>query len=416
MPSHRVCSGRSIVGLNLARRLILISTFSVVALSTAAMGAAEAQTVTPRWVERIDAIVGDDPVSVVVGFQGAELYHHRDWVRRPPASNEKLLLSMALLQRFGPDLTIPTRVSATRAIGADGVLRGDLWIIGRGDPEVDKKDMARLAYALRVEGLRRVRGRVMGATGPFARDWFAPGWRDYFPTYYIALPTGLTFEANRGPRGANIRDPERLAANSLTNQLEARGVRVRGKPGYGPAPRRLTPVVTIASDPLLSIMHRMNVVSSNFRAEVLGKYLGAHVRGTPGSIAKGATAIERFASAQGVAVEAHDSSGLSYANRVSADGIVRLLWAANAAPWGDELRATLAAGGQGTLEDRLTDVRIRAKTGTLINVSALSGWVWLERERAWAEFSILSRGISKTRSVRIENAIVRVVSANAARA
>jgi D-alanyl-D-alanine carboxypeptidase/D-alanyl-D-alanine-endopeptidase (penicillin-binding protein 4) len=413
MPSHGACNGRSIAGLKLARRLLQICASTLVVMATTASNAAQAQTSTPAWAQRIDTIVGDDPVSVVIGFQGEELFNHREWVRRPPASNEKLLLSMALLQRFGPDLTIPTRVSTTKAIGADGVLRGDLWIIGRGDPEVDRRDMARLAYALRVEGLRSVRGRVMGAIGPFARDWFAPGWRDYFPTYYIALPTGLTFEANRGPRGRNIRDPERLAATSLTNQLEARGVRVRGKPGYGTAPRQLTPAVTTASEPLGSILHRMNVVSSNFRAEVLGKYLGAHVRGPPGSIAKGARAIERFAAGHAVAVEANDSSGLSYANRISAEGVVRLLWAANAAPWGDELRSSLAAGGQGTLEDRLTDVRIRAKTGTLISVSALSGWVWLERERAWAEFSILSRGISKTRSVRIENAIVRVVSAHA---
>ena len=66
------------------------------------------------------------------------------------------------------------------------------------------------------------------------------------------------------------------------------------------------------------------------------------------------------------------------------------------------------------MEDRLRDVKIRAKTGTLTDISALSGWVWLEREDAWAEFSILSQGMSKTRSIQIENAIVRVVNANAA--
>jgi D-alanyl-D-alanine carboxypeptidase len=58
-------------------------------------------------------------------------------------------------------------------------------------------------------------------------------------------------------------------------------------------------------------------------------------------------------------------------------------------------------------------VRLRAKTGTLDEISALSGWVWLERVRDWAEFSILSRGITKTRSMQIENAIVGVVNANA---
>jgi D-alanyl-D-alanine carboxypeptidase/D-alanyl-D-alanine-endopeptidase (penicillin-binding protein 4) len=188
---------------------------------------------------------------------------------------------------------------------------------------------------------------------------------------------------------------------------------VSGKPGLGSAPADLTGLASVRSDPLVQIMHRMNLVSSNFRAEVLGKYLGARVRGVPGSIAKAAKSIEGFMDSQGLQVEANDSSGLSYANRVSADTIVRALWAADASPWGLTLRSTLPQGGQGTLEDRLEDVRLRAKTGTLSRISALSGWVWLERQDAWGEFSILSKGMSKTRSIHIENAIVRVVNANA---
>lgn len=376
------------------------------------MLATSARAEPPKWVQRIDDVVGDGPVSVVIGYAGDVLYHHRDWVARPPASNEKLLLSMALLHRVSATTTIPTRVFSTRTIGADGALRGDLWIVGHGDPEIDAHDMTALAQSLRARGLRRVRGRVFGATGPFARDWWARGWKDYFPASYIALPTALTFRYNVGPSGTHIRDPERRAAAALTDKLRGHGIRVSGKPGMGSPPGSLHALATIRSDELRHVMHRMNVISSNFRAEVFGKYLGARAIGPPGSIARGAKAIRRFAGSHGVHVLAYDSSGLSYANRVTAKGIVRLLWAADAAPWGDVLRNTLARGGQGTLEDRLEDVRIRAKTGTLDQVSALSGWVWLQREDAWAEFSILSRGISKTRSIHIENAIVRVVSAN----
>ena len=383
-----------------------------VALTTAV--ATPATAAPPRWVQRVDAVVGAQPVSVAIAYKGHMLYRHRERVARPPASNEKLLLSMAMFDRITPGTTIPTRVLATRSIRPDGTLRGSLWIVGHGDPEVDKDDMARFASALKAGGLERVRGRVMGATGPFKRDWFAPGWRDYFPTYYVALPTALTYRFNRGPRGNMVTDPERRAAAELVKQLRRRGVEVRGTPGMGSTPQGLVGLATIRSDPLVSMVHRMNVFSSNFRAEVFGKYLGALARGGPGSIAKGAATIETFASAHGVAVTANDGSGLSYRNRVSAGEIVELLQMAEASPWGAALRGTLAKGGQGTLEDRLTDVRLRAKTGTLIDISALSGWVWLEREDAWAQFSILSRGISKTRSIGIENKIVRVVSANAA--
>ena len=67
----------------------------------------------PRWVQRVDRLIGARPMSVVIGFQGDTIYHHQDRVRRPPASNEKLLLSMALLKRVGADATLTTRVLAT---------------------------------------------------------------------------------------------------------------------------------------------------------------------------------------------------------------------------------------------------------------------------------------------------------------
>jgi D-alanyl-D-alanine carboxypeptidase len=77
------------------------------------------------------------------------------------------------------------------------------------------------------------------------------------------------------------------------------------------------------------------------------------------------------------------------------------------------LRKTLPFGGAGTLAGRLRDVRVRAKTGTLEEVSTLSGWVWLERAGTWAEFSILSRGLSKGAAVAIEDRVVRTVARRA---
>lgn len=369
----------------------------------------------PRWVQRVDALVGDRPMSVSIAVDGDPIYRHQDWVSRPPASNEKLLLSMALLRRLGPDATIPTRLLATERVGADAVVDGNLWIVGHGDPEIDGRDMAWLARALVDAGVERVRGRVFGAIGPFARDWWASGWRDYFPRYYIALPTALTFRANEGAAGRHLRYPERHAAKALIRKLEGRGITVVGRAGVGRPPRGLVPLATIRSDRLAAIVRRMNVASSNFRAEVLGKVLGVVRLGPPGSIAKGARAIEMFARTRGVRATAHDASGLSYHNRVSARGVVALLRHAERSAWGDALRGTLPRGGEGTLEGRLERVRVRAKTGTLIDVSALSGWVWLEREHAWAAFSIMSSRMDEDVAKSIENRIVRVVAATAAR-
>jgi D-alanyl-D-alanine carboxypeptidase/D-alanyl-D-alanine-endopeptidase (penicillin-binding protein 4) len=81
--------------------------------------------------------------------------------------------------------------------------------------------------------------------------------------------------------------------------------------------------------------------------------------------------------------------------------------------WGDVLRRALPTGGQGTLEDRLHGVQVRAKTGTLTDVSALSGWVFSERRDAWIEFSILSAGMSKALASQIEDRIVRILANDA---
>ena len=170
-------------------------------------------------------------------------------------------------------------------------------------------------------------------------------------------------------------------------------------------------LATIRSAPLVAILRRQNVDSLNLDAEVLTKMLGAAAFGAPGSIAKGASAIRSWGRAHGVEVVARDGSGLSYADLVSANGMTRLLAAAGSRPWGAALRATLPTAGRGTLAGRLLGLRVRAKTGTLLQrVSALSGWVWLERSRRWAEFSVLSRGLPKPRAVELEDRAVAIVA------
>ena len=361
------------------------------------------------WIQDLDEAVAGHAVSVAVGLDGEWLYRHGARTARPPASNEKLLLSMAILDRFAPWTRIRTQIYASGARSGH-VLRGALWLVGHGDPEVGGWAMRGLAREVRAAGIRKVRGRVMGATTGFLRDWWAPGWRDYFPSDYIPLPTALTFRNNEDTSGRNIRDPERRAAASLKDRLRANGVRVTGDPGAGDAPHGLRLLGTVESDPFEALMRRMNRRSRNFHAEVLGKWLGGRVLGGAGSIAKAARAIEGFTADQGVEVVANDASGLSYANRVRAQGLVELLWYAGAQPWVEELRFTMPAGGQGTLKGRLKDVKVRAKTGTLEEVSALSGWVWLEKLGTWGQFSILSQGMSKTEASAIEDRIVRVVS------
>jgi D-alanyl-D-alanine carboxypeptidase/D-alanyl-D-alanine-endopeptidase (penicillin-binding protein 4) len=363
-----------------------------------------------NWMRKIDHLVAGRAMSVSVGSPGSFLYQRADTERRIPASNEKLLLSMALLDSLGPGRRIVTH-AATASL-QQGVVQGNLWILGRGDPEITAARMGALARQLVAAGVEKVHGRVMGSTGYFAHDWWARGWKRHQSRRYVAPPTALTFQGNV-VNGHFTREPEAFAARSLTKQLEKRGVAVVGRAGAGEPPEGLADVAVIRSRPLRSILARMNRPSNNFYAEVLGKLLGAKAAGLPGTIAKGAAALRGWVAGHGVDFSLYDGSGLSYANRVTARGIVQLLWVADAAPWGPVLRQALASGGQGTLEDRLRGVKVRAKTGSLDGVSALSGWVWLEKEGDWTEFSILSRGMPKWIASSIEDAIVRILSASA---
>jgi D-alanyl-D-alanine carboxypeptidase/D-alanyl-D-alanine-endopeptidase (penicillin-binding protein 4) len=358
------------------------------------------QVEEPGWARQIDRAIGRRTVSVSVAEDGRFLYRATDLTPRTPASNEKLLLAMAALDTFGPDRRIATRAAATSF--RDGVVRGDLWVLGRGDPIVGRGSMARLADALAGAGLTRVTGRVIGSTGFFERDWSAPGWNDV-ARRYVNRPTALTFEGNSAP------DPERAAAAALSRQLERRGVRVAGSPGSGRPPKGIEAIAAVESKPMRVLLARMLRPSWNFAAEVLGKGLGAEVGGVPGTIAKGAAAIQAWAAQRGASFTLYDSSGLSYANRVTAAGLVGLLTVAEEQAWGAALRRALPKGGQGTLERRLVGVKVRAKTGSLTGVSTLSGWVYSPSRGSWIEFSILCAGLSKATASQIEDRIVRIL-------
>jgi D-alanyl-D-alanine carboxypeptidase/D-alanyl-D-alanine-endopeptidase (penicillin-binding protein 4) len=70
----------------------------------------------------------------------------------------------------------------------------------------------------------------------------------------------------------------------------------------------------------------------------------------------------------------------------------------------------LPAAGQGTLRHRLRGIRIRAKTGTLDHVSALSGWVWNGPTHGWITFSMLTSGMEEYAAKGVEDRVVQVLA------
>ena len=138
----------------------------------------------------------------------------------------------------------------------------------------------------------------------------------------------------------------------------------------------------------------VNKVSQNLHAELLLRLLG-RAEGADGSFAQGARVVRAWATAQaGIPPDdflLYDGSGLSTKDLVTPRAFTTLLRYGMTQPWGPILRNSLPiAGIDGSLSARLPALRgrVQAKTGTLGEVDALSGFLTANSGRL-VVFSIL---------------------------
>ncbi|MCB1275855.1 D-alanyl-D-alanine carboxypeptidase/D-alanyl-D-alanine-endopeptidase [Prosthecobacter sp.] len=92
-----------------------------------------------------------------------------------PASSLKTLTTATALEILGPDFHFSTTLKATAPIEA-GVLRGDLVIVGGGDPMLSMEDLETWAKELKKRGLRMVTGRVRGDARIFSGSLYGDFW------------------------------------------------------------------------------------------------------------------------------------------------------------------------------------------------------------------------------------------------
>jgi D-alanyl-D-alanine carboxypeptidase/D-alanyl-D-alanine-endopeptidase (penicillin-binding protein 4) len=325
---------------------------------------------------------------------------------RPLASNMKLFTTATALSRLGPDTRIPTKVFAAGKVTADGVLHGDLYLQGGGDPTLGTptfydsylaglgSNLFALTPQIKAAGITSVSGRLYADDTIFDR---LRGVADsgYATSSYIGPLSGLAF--NSGFSGSSSSsgfsaDPARLAASKLARSLQAAGVDVPAEVALGRTPLDAERVAMIRSPTLSRIVDTTNVWSDNFFAEMLIKLLGARLGGG-GTTAAGAAVVESFAAEHGSVLNAVDGSGLTRSNTASPREVVDLLLAMRNDVAGDDFIQDLAlTGKEGTVDDRMRGTaaygRCRTKTGTLTGVSNLSGYCFNRSGRVMA-FSIL---------------------------
>jgi serine-type D-Ala-D-Ala carboxypeptidase/endopeptidase (penicillin-binding protein 4) len=165
---------------------------AAVLLSLAAMAASPAEAADkPRLPRALDAIV-DAPrfahswwgIEVRSLRSGAVLYARNAQRNVKPASTLKLVTTAAALDAFGPDARIRTTVETTGRLDAVGRILGDVYLVGRGDPNLSGRFnegrptaiFEDMADALRQQGVRRIEGRLVGHEGLFAGDRRGEDW------------------------------------------------------------------------------------------------------------------------------------------------------------------------------------------------------------------------------------------------
>lgn len=88
------------------------------------------------------------------------LSHNGD-IRLHPASNMKILTTVAALRILGPDYKFSTEIRLDGKLVGD-VWEGDIYIVGKGDPTLQINDYQKFAAILYKYGIRTITGRIIG--------------------------------------------------------------------------------------------------------------------------------------------------------------------------------------------------------------------------------------------------------------
>ncbi len=413
---------------------------------------------------------------------GQTLYALNPGTLLMPASNMKLVTMSTAAETLGWDFHFETRVLATGPV-EEGVLKGDLVIVGSGDPSIgargeSTKVFETWAEALKDQGISAIEGRIIGDDNALDDEGLGQGWAwDYLSAGYatpssalefnedliqvVVKPgqaqgdpvsieirpagsgmtvlnrvvtgpkeSGVDFDIERLPgsvvlrvtgsvpagradivRAASVDNPTAFFVGVLKAVLVSRGITVAGEAldidelASPPDASNARVVLTHASSPLAEIGKVMLKVSQNLYADTLLKVVG-RADGVPGSAQSGRKVVNRVLEGWGVAPNRYvqvDGSGLSRYNFLTAEVLATILTHMSR---DDRLReafvdALPVAGKDGTLASRmkgtLAEGNARAKTGSISNARALSGFV-TTRDGEHLVFSMIANNFNVPQS------------------
>lgn len=260
-----------------------------------------------------------------------------------------------------------------------------------GDPPVVSGEPASAFYSIENRAVTGPAGSA--ATFDLTRE---PG------TNRVIAYGSLPLDAEPGIEYFAVVDPAGWAATAFREALARRGIAVAGptrtvsRPADSPVAAGDTVALAAhVGPPLARVVDAVLGRSQNWHAEQLLKTVAREVEGE-GTWSAGLGIELRALAALGVDTTAFllkDASGLSSANLATPEAVVALLGAMRGRPgWATFRDALPVAGESGSLRRRFTGTpaagRVRAKTGYIENVYALSGYLTTVSGREYA-FSVI---------------------------
>jgi len=356
-----------------------------------------------RLVPALQDVVTQSPADtcLVVTNGDKVVYQHNQSLPVVPASNMKLVTGAIALDVLGPDFSYATKVVGAKPDGS-GTVQGDLWLVGGGDPTLATApyidhfttgskvhtSLEALADTVAKSGVKSVTGRIVGDDSRYDTQRYPDAWPEDLraqnqsgPISALSVNDGFTsWPAKQSPDAdapVATADPPGHAAQVFADLLRARGITVAGS-GAGKAPEGAATIASATSPAMPELLHNLESGSDNETSEAIVKELAVH-EGRPGTFADGLDVMRKRIAKLGVPAEGlsvADGSGLSSEDKVTCGALTRLL---NATGTTGLLGKSLSvAGKEGTLTDRFTDPsvkgRLRAKTGSLNQVTSLSGF------------------------------------------
>lgn len=314
--------------------------------------------------------------GILVQTSNQIIGQHQGEVALSAASLTKVATTLAALDRWDVNHQFETIISATGPI-QDGVLQGDLIVIGGGDPFFVWEEAVTVGNRLNELGIRRVAGNLI-VVGDFLMNFKAD------PAIAGSLlKQGLNFDAWNAEAARQFRT---LPAGTARPQVVIEGeVQVAAPMEVAQrAPRHL---IRHRSLPLSQILKGLNTYSNNVMSDALANKLG------------GATVVaQRAAEISGVPIEEIrliNGSGLGMENQISSRTVVAMLIAIQRKVQSQNMNVAdlfpVIGRDRGTLGSRPLPVGAAVKTGTLDAVSSLAG-VIPTRDRGLIWFSIINVG------------------------